>query len=359
MTFDQLQQEPQHLLLKSISGSRSQGLHLPTSDTDIKGIFVLPLKELYGLNYTPQLANSSNDEVYFEIGRFIELLSKNNPNIVELLNSPSECVLFRHALMDLIKPADFLSKLCKDTFAGYAASQIKKAKGLNKKIHRPLEGKRKTILDFCYVIAGNGSIPLQQWLDMNGHLQEECGLTQVPHFRDGYLLFHQQQINGGTTLKGIVSGEKANDVQLSSIPAGIPHLAIMNFNKDGYSVYCREYNEYQEWVENRNDARYQNTMTHGKHYDAKNMMHTFRLLNMAAEIAVERKVIVQRKDRDLLLSIRQGEFEYEDLLKMVDEKLDKIEEDYRKSDLPDIPDAKKAEAILVSIREQFYVMERK
>ncbi|SDF18104.1 DNA polymerase beta superfamily protein [Chitinophaga filiformis] len=354
MTLEELQSGTQHLLLKCIRGSRAQHLHSPTSDTDIKGIFVLPPSELYGLTYTPQISNSTNDEVYFEIGRFIDLLSKNNPNIVELLSTPTDCVLFRHTLMDQIRPEDFLSKLCKDTFAGYAASQIKKAKGLNKKIHRPIDEKRKSVLDFCYVIAGNGSIPLQQWLDSQGYSQKDCGLTQVPHFRDVYLLFHQHQITDNSFLKGIVSGEAANDVQLSSIPVGIPHLAVMNFNKDGYSVYCREYLEYWEWVEKRNDTRYQNTLTHGKNYDAKNMMHTFRLLSMAEEIAVERKVIVQRKDRDFLLRIKSGEFEYDDLLKMVDEKLERMDELYERSGLPETPDINKAEAILVSIREQFY-----
>jgi hypothetical protein len=354
MTLEELQSGTQHLLLKCISGSRAQHLHSPSSDTDIKGIFVLPPVELYGLTYTPQISNSTNDEVYFEIGRFIDLLSKNNPNIIELLSTPSDCVLFRHDLMDQIKPEDFLSKLCKDTFAGYAASQIKKAKGLNKKIHRPVDERRKSILDFCYVIAGNGSVALPQWLDNQGYSQEHCGLTQLPHFRDVYLLFHQHQITDNTFLKGITSGDAANDVQLSSIPAGIPHLAVMNFNKDGYSVYCREYLEYWEWVEKRNDVRYQNTMTHGKNYDAKNMMHTFRLLSMAEEIAVERKVIVQRKDREFLLRIKGGEFEYDDLLKMVDEKLEKMDDLYERSGLPEAPDIAKAEAILVSIREQFY-----
>lgn len=53
MTFDQLMQEPQHLLLKCVSGSRAYNLSLPSSDTDLKGIFVLPRTELYGLHYTP------------------------------------------------------------------------------------------------------------------------------------------------------------------------------------------------------------------------------------------------------------------------------------------------------------------
>ena len=129
MTLDQLNSKPEFVLLKSISGSRAFNLHVETSDTDIKGIFILPQKTLYGLHYTEQVSNETNDEVYYEIGRFIELLTKNNPNILELLNTPENCILFRHPLMDLVKPEDFLSKLCFDSFAGYAKTQIKKAKG--------------------------------------------------------------------------------------------------------------------------------------------------------------------------------------------------------------------------------------
>lgn len=81
-------------------------------------------------------------------------------------------------------------------------------------------------------------------------------------------------------------------------------------------------------------------------------MHTFRLLSMAEEIAVERKFIVQRNDREFLLRIKSGEFEYNDLLKIVDEKLEKMDDLYKRSGLPETPDISKAEAILVSIREQ-------
>lgn len=355
MTFEQLTTEPHHLLLKCISGSRAYNLHLPTSDTDIKGIFVLPQRELYGLDQVPQLSNESNDEVYFEIGRFIDLLSKNNPNILELLSTPAVCVLYRHPLMMLVRPEDFLSKLCKDTFAGYARTQIKKAKGLNKKIHRPMEKERKIVPDFCFVVEGNGSIPLKQWQERHGYMQEECGLIQLPHFRDAYLLFHQSQVTGSEKLKGIVSGDTATDVQLSPVPKGIDALAVMHFNKDAYSVYCREYNEYWEWVEKRNEARYQNTLSHGKNYDAKNMMHTFRLLTMAEEIALHQKVIVHRNDREFLLRVRSGEFEYDELLRMAEEKVERIEELYKQSYLPETPDVRKAEHILVQIRESFYV----
>jgi hypothetical protein len=354
MTFEGLKQQPELLLLDCISGSHAYNLAIATSDIDKKGIFILPQRELYGYGNTEQVANATNDEVYFEIARFLDLLTKNNPNILELLSTPPPHVLYRHPLMNLVRAEDFLSKLCLDTFAGYAQTQIKKAKGLNKKINKTFEAERKSVLEFCYVISGNGSIPVSEWLTENRFDQQNCGLTSVPHFTDGYQLYHQTQLKGEGKLYGIISGPSSEDVQLSHVPKGIEPLAVMNFNKDGYSVYCREYREYKEWEEKRNDARYKSTLAHGRNYDAKNMMHTFRLLNMADEIALHREVNVHRHDRDFLLKIRNGEYTFEQLMQMVEEKTEEIKANYAKSSLPARPDTTLAENILVEIREQFY-----
>jgi len=354
MTYQQLLQRRQFILLDCISGSQAYNLNLPHSDVDKKGIFILPQAELYGFDYQEQVANESNDEVYFEIKRFLELLTKNNPNILELLNTPANCVVYRHPLMDLIKPEDFLSKLCLDTFAGYAQTQIKKAKGLNKKINRPIDKARKSVLDFCYVIYKSGSMPLLAWLTENNLEQHHCGLVNVDHFRNVYLLYNERQLADGKWFRGVVSGDDADDVQLSSVPAGIEPLATITFNKDGYSTYCKEYKEYTQWEEQRNQARYESTLSHGKSYDAKNMMHTFRLLNMAEEIALYKQVKVHREDREFLLEIRSGKFDFDALMQMVEEKMERIKMLYEKSDLPAQPDIEKAESILVQIREEFY-----
>jgi len=358
MTYKELLQHREFILLDCISGSHAYNLNIEGSDTDKKGVFILPQRELYGFSFQDQLSNETNDEVYFEIKRFLDLLTKNNPNILELLSTPSKFILHWHPLMELIKPADFLSKLCLDTFAGYAQTQIKKAKGLNKKINKPVGKDRKSVLDFCHVIYSNGSVSLNEWLTENKFSQGDCGLVNVDHFRNVYLLYHQKQLKNGEWFKGIISGPVADDVQLSSIPKGIEPLATMTFNKDGYSTYCKEYKSYKEWEENRNQLRYENTLSHGKNYDSKNMMHTFRLLNMAEEIALYNEVIVSREDRDFLLNIRKGTFEFDELMQMVEEKMDRIKYLYEKCDLPDRPDINKAERILIEIREEFYKSDR-
>ncbi len=48
--------------------------------------------------------------------------------------------------------------------------------------------------------------------------------------------------------------------------------------------------------------------------DAKNMMHTIWLLQMAYDVAVTRKVIIEPPNRDQLLVIKSGTIDYDSLL---------------------------------------------
>jgi uncharacterized protein len=354
MTLNSLQNQPDLFLLKCISGSRAYGTQLPTSDTDVKGIFILPQKDLYGLRYTEQVNDDRNDTVFYEIKRFMELLFKNNPNILELLATPDDCVLYRHPSVLRLKSELFLSKLCRFTFAQYAFAQIKKARGLNKKIVNPMDERRKSILEFCYVTVGYGSVPLLHWLGQKGWQQEDCALVVIDHFKDTYALFHRSQFSESVDFQGVMSGEMANYVSLSSVPKGKIPATFLNFNKDGYSKYCKDYGEYWAWVKDRNPERYANNIANEKNYDAKNMMHVFRLLNMAEEIAREGIIRVRRPEREYLLKIRSGAFEYDDLVHMAEEKALLIEELFEKSTLPDEPDRALGERLLVEIRAEFY-----
>jgi hypothetical protein len=340
------------IVYECISGSKAYGLDVPGSDTDIKGVFVLPQSDYYGFEYVPQMADETNDTVYYELGRFLELLKKNNPNILEMLGTPPAKVLLRHPLLESLHPSLFLSKRCKDTFGGFAFTQIKKARGLNKKIVNPVDEKRKTILAFCYVLQGQGSLPLEQWLVENKLKQERCGLVNIPHVKDVYGLFVDE--DGDLGYQGILKKENATSVRLSSIPKGEMPRAYLYFNKDGYATYCKDYRDYWAWVEKRNDARYENNIEHGKNYDSKNMMHTFRLLDMAVEILAKGEVIVERPNREELLSIRAGEWEYDALIAQANEKMAEVEIVYAKSNLPASPDEAAIDALLVNLRTAFY-----
>ena len=349
MTINNLR-EKDLIILECISGSKAYGLDTPTSDTDIKGIFLSPKRDFYGLNYIEQISNETNDIVFYELGRFMELLSVNNPNILELLDTPKDSVLFKSPLLSEIETDKILSKKCKDTFGKFAISQIKKAKGLNKKIVNPIDKKRKSPLDFCYVNYQNGSIPVTKFLKLKKWIQKKCGLANISHMKDVFGLYYDESMN----YEGIIKSENSNDISLSSIPKGEEQIALLYFNRNGYSTYCKDYREYWNWVNERNDERYKNTRSHGKNYDSKNMMHTFRLLNMAIEIAEQKKINVRRNDREFLLKIKSGEFEYDELLNMAKEKQIKMESAFENSDLPKNPNLDYIKEITFKLREKYY-----
>lgn len=338
------------LIFECISGSQAYGLATETSDVDIKGVFILPRDKFYSLDYIDQVNENNNNEVYFEIKKFIDLLSKNNPNMLEMLNIPIDCILYKHPIYDQIESKHFLSELCKDTFAGYAMTQLKKARGLNKKILNPMNEHKKSILDFCYVIHEQGSIPVLDFLKVNNLQQEKCGLVAIPHMREVFGLYYHSD----NLYKGIVHDETSMDVAMSSVVVTEKPIATLSFNKDGYSRYCKDYKEYFSWVDKRNDARYENTVSHGKNYDAKNMMHTFRLLDMAEEIGTTSLINVRRPNREFLLRIKKGDFSYEDLVERADEKLKAVEKAYFNCGLKDRPDLRIIDELLIDIRKKFY-----
>ena len=245
------------LLFKTIAGSKAYGLDLPTSDTDIRGIFLQPNEYRLGNGYKEQLNDVKNDIVYYELNRFVNLLAGNNPNIIENLFTPEDKILY---FDPRIKPLydnrmKFLTRKIRFTFGGYAISQIKKARGLNKKIVNPIDKVRKTPLDFCYIFdKDNGYTMLaEQWLNKHRMKQEYVGLSELPNGIQLYKVHYDWLAETKNTnpryadiephgFKGIVS-ENGNEVKHSEIPKGFNVEAFLFYNKDGYSSYCKDYKE--------------------------------------------------------------------------------------------------------------------
>jgi predicted nucleotidyltransferase len=348
------------IVFECISGSHAYGTNHANSDIDKRGVFICPQDNIYGFEYVEQVNDATNDVTFYEIGRFLELLMNNNPNIIEILFTPKENIIYSHPLFDVIreKRHKFITKMCKNTFAGYASTQIKKARGLNKKIVNPVDKERKSILDFCHVIADYNTIPRIKWLELRGYTQEKCGLVNIPHAKDIYALFYDQYATKeGSRIgyRGIANVENtSNEVRLSSIPKGEKSMATMIYNKEGYTKYCKDYKEYWEWVEKRNVDRFETNAAHGKNYDSKNMMHCVRLLRMALEIAKTGNVIVKRPDAEELMEIRLGNRDYDDLLAEAENTIKEMDTVYENSPLPDNIDSSFVNKLLINTRIFFY-----
>jgi hypothetical protein len=373
------------ILFETVVGSQAYGTQTPTSDVDKKFVYILPHDYILGTGYMEQI-NVNKDYVGWEIRRFLELMASNNPTVLELLNSPEDCIVSKHPLFDdiIAHKDEFITKICKDSFGGYARQQIKKAKGLDKKQNWDKDKvTRKDVLDFVYVIEGQKSIPWKVW---NTRYNEKfCGVVNVPNARDLYAVYFDVDANNcfnekipekmreeakawrkeeghsmGFGYKGLVkTGEGANaaesnQLRLSSIPKGETPICNIIYNKDGYTMHCKDYKEYQDWLENRNETRYVETQEHGQKIDGKNMMHCMRLIRMAQEIGAGKGIIVRRPDAQELLSIRRGEVDLENLIAMADQAILEMDSIFDNSDLPNKTNPELVNALLIHIRREFY-----
>jgi hypothetical protein len=375
-------------LLIVIRGSQAYGTATPTSDTDYAGVYIQTESDIYGTAYKEQINDSKNDTVFYEIKRFLQLTASNNPTILELLNTPEDCIIYKDPIFDLIleRKDGFISKVCANSFGGYAIQQIKKARGQDKKQNWE-KGKvtRKDVLDFCYVIEGGKSIPWKEWNEFKGYDGKFCGVVNVPNARDVYAVYFDgdayscfsdkladghKELNKtrvkesgkpmGLGYKGLVkTGEGANaaesnQLRLSSIPKNETPICNIIYNKDGYTMHCKDYNSYQEWLTNRNEQRWVDVESHGQKIDGKNMMHCKRLLEMSIEIGRGEGIIVRRPNAQDLLAIRRGEVDLKTLIDESEKMIRDLDSVFADSNLPDSVDPGLVHDILVDIRRKFY-----
>ncbi len=351
MTINELK-EQNLVLFEAVVGSKAYGLDAAASDTDIKGVYYLPKAQFLGLGYMEQVSNESNDEVYYELGRYVELLSRSNPNMLELLASPENCILVKHPLMTAFQIDQLLSKETVNSFSQYAMVQIRKAKGLNKKINNLMALERKDLLDFCYILDGNSTIPCNEWLRARKIDQSQCGLAKINHTKGMYALFYSH--SKSSIYKGILAKPGSHEVSCSSIPKGEDLKAYLFVNHEAYSMYCKSYREYVEWVNKRNETRFSSTLAHGQGYDAKNMMHTMRLLEVSKEILLTGKLQVRRPNRSYLLDVKSGKYAYAELVQRAEDIMQEIDFLLPSADLQNRPDVAQLEDQLIRIRTALY-----
>ena len=141
------------ILYEYIRGSKLYHTDVPESDEDHGGVYIMPNETLYdlGFDYQNEIKDNTNDKVIWELGRFLELALSSNPTVLEALFIPDDKVIYEHPVIKEIRKHrdEFISKKCFAPFGGYAADQIRRAQGQNKKIHWDMEKvTRKTPLDF-------------------------------------------------------------------------------------------------------------------------------------------------------------------------------------------------------------------
>lgn len=279
---------------------------------------------------------------------------------------------------------------------------------------------RKTPLDFCYTFDENqGSINIQDWLKERGLEQRNCGLVNVPNMPGVFGVYYdfgqhirlagitkeyfcdekniydkdnkfiqyvyrtqtsewfREEMRYDFTMEecwekistpigkhcGIIdSGGKGNEIRFSETKKGTKPICFMSYNENGYRQHCVKFREYEDWKKHRNPARYENNLegkekeNTSKFYDAKNMMHCFRMIAMCIEVAKGEGIKLDRKgiDSDFLLDVRNRKYTYDELMVKLEESKEIMNQEIEKSTIPDKVSIDLVNNLLLTTRKQFW-----
>ncbi len=342
-----------NILFETVIGSQAHGTSTPKSDVDTTFVYMAPQAWLYArADYKPHL-RLSKDRVGYELEHFLGLASTSNPSVNELLFSPEDCWISKNPIYDLLHSQrhKLLSKTAKDAYLGYAASQIRKAQGMEKfQNWDKSRTERKTPMDFCWVISnekGYDTIPLRDFMELHGIQEHELGVTNVNHAPNVFSLFR------GDNFRGIF-GDNSDQILFSSIPKEMNSIALMSYNQDAFKMHNADWKRYTTWKKEVNRDRWVETKD-GKSIDAKNVMHLVRLMEMNREIATGKGCLVRRPNREELLAIRNGERNLDEIIAWAEVEEEEVKKLYEQSDLPKTVDMQLVRQILLRMRSDFYM----
>jgi predicted nucleotidyltransferase len=120
----------QRIIFLTKHGSHAYGTSTPTSDLDIRGIAVAPLRYHFGFIDRFEQSVMKNEEgvdlVIQDLRKFIALATKANPSVLEVLyTDPSDHLIVHPLAAKLIECRDwFLSQRVLHSFTGFAMAHV-------------------------------------------------------------------------------------------------------------------------------------------------------------------------------------------------------------------------------------------
>jgi len=346
------QQIRDNLIVKHFAGSYAYGTSLPTSDVDFRGIFVADPANIRTPFYPIREVDDQTEEdtKIYELNQFMKLCLDCNPNIIETLWVRYEEITYSSSAYELLRKAapQLLSSKIAFTTSGYAISQLKRIKGHNKWINNPQPEQAPQQVDFVSLVhnfttAQKFKINLRDFYE-NHRL--------VPYSSNTFGLY---QMNGYHPFN-ITSGNLNIDYEGDSHALGTP-LYIIKFNNDVYTTQKEQWSHYWTWKKNRNVARSKLEEEHS--FDTKHAMHLVRLLRMGEEALTTGIINVYRPDAAELLSIRNGAWTYEEIIKYAEDLDNHIRNDlYTVTNLPKYPDVKLAASLIIQIQEMVWTQNK-
>lgn len=320
-------------ILKVYRGSHAYGTNTETSDIDIGGVCIPPIDYIIGC-YSFEQYESKNyinfptynkskkvaDAVIYSLNKFINLAIGCNPNIIEYLFTDRthiiKCTPEGQMLID--NRNIFLSKKARHTFGGYAFAQLKR---LTNKL--PMEEAKKRLEN------------LNQKIN-----QLEIHLAKQNHELD---IYNNQKIwddNDAIYVLGIKT-----DIKNTNEIIGKHKNEIIEIEKAMGGGNHNHHGSHKELID-----------MYG--FDSKHAMHLIRLLHMGLEILTTGECYVLRPDNNYLMAIRNGEYTLEYIQKEAERLFKLLDDALVKSKLPNSPDIKKVNKLLIDLTWESIQKER-
>lgn len=298
-----------NIVYLTLAGSKAYGTDNENSDIDIRGFAIESAESIFTGKNFEQIEDKKTDTVIYSLRKFFKLCAECNPNVLELLGTKSEHIFYMDEIGKKVRDNAeiFLSKLAYKKFVGYATAQLRRLQ--NALAHDSYPQKEKNL----HILKSIESMMLS--------CQKEYGLKNSE-----------------------IKFEVGEEEILISINA--KNLPLKNFlaMNSGLGTMLNNYAK----------LNHRNRKKDASHLN-KHAMHLIRLYLTGIDILEGRGIITFREnDLPLLKKIRSGEIPLNEVFKMADEYEEKIFSAYKNSKLPDLPNEKKIDELLIEIYRNFF-----
>lgn len=207
-----------NVILETVVGSRAWGLADEESDTDRRGVFVLPFSWTAGLVDAPtDLVSTDGSANYWEVGKAFRQAIRADPNTLETLLLPGASASDEMGEWTLQAREAFVSAEIYGTFGRYALSQLKRLRqGLRLAEHRGLL--LEWLAKDATLSLDDAAEKLALGAQVEGGSQADKLLRSKAYIKQLYSSMFDQGLLSGRNFAGLVefAGSQAHTFDLPS-----------------------------------------------------------------------------------------------------------------------------------------------
>lgn len=326
-------------IFETIVGSHAHGLATENSDKDYRGVYIMPFDDLLAVNLQDKGINTYiyidpiQDRQIFELRHFMFLLAKTTPNILEMIFALDENIVLKTPIFDVLMAhkQSFLTKRIFDTFCAYSMAQLKRIRGHNKHITNPQPIEKPKLKSYIKFEKCNGMRASKSELSQ-ALITYVCSKVSAS-------IYKAWQSPKEYTVGGLLQGDNEDELNFIDVSReriekdNLIYQGLFFVNKEKYQQDLKKWEKYWHWKNNRNVKRKLLEEKFG--IDCKHAMHSIRLLDTAKDVFEKGQLIIKRPNRDYYMSIKNGKYNFDELIELAQNKIIEIKKMCLQSSLPD------------------------